>query len=81
MKKSQKWFDKECFGLRRNVRVIGRQKLNNPEDNLLKSKHHEKLKEFKKKCKSKRYNFWKEKMDDMESVLNDPKTFWNKWKK
>ena len=45
-KKSQNWFDKECFGLRRNVRVIGRQKLNNPEDNLLRSKYHEKLKEF-----------------------------------
>ena len=42
-KKSKKWFDKECFGLRRNVRVIGRQKINNPEDNLLKSKYHEKL--------------------------------------
>ena len=41
--KSKKWFDKECIELKQNVRKIGKQKLKNPEYNLLKSKYHEKL--------------------------------------
>ena len=80
-KKSKKWFDNECLELRGKVRKVGREKLKNPESTLLKSKYHEKLKEFKTKCKSKRYNFWQKKMNEIESALNDPKTFWNKWNK
>ena len=52
-KKSKKWFDEECHKLKKDVRKTGREKHRRPNDNLLNTKYHEKLKEFKKKCKSK----------------------------
>ena len=79
-KKSKKWFDKECDELKHDVRVSGKHRHQNPENSLFKSKYHEKLKEFKRTCKSKRYYFWKDKFTDIEQSLNDPKNFWNKWK-
>ena len=80
-KKSKKWFDKECHDLKHNVRELGRKKHENPRNNFLRTKYHEKLKEFKRNCKSKRYHFWQSKFNDIENSLNDAKTFWDKWKK
>ena len=60
---------------------ISRNKHKNPNNNLLKSKYHEKLKELKTKCKSKRYQFWQTKLNEIENAANDPKSFWKKWKK
>ena len=79
-KKSKKWFDKECVELKCYARKLGREKHKNPHDNLLKNKYHEKLREYKNKCKSKRYHFWQETVKEIESALNNPSTFWHKWK-
>ena len=62
------------------MRTVGKQKLRKPSDNLLKTKYHEKLKEFKGKCRSKRASFWQNKFIEIENSLKDPKTFWKKWK-
>ena len=80
VKKSKKWFDKDCNILKEEVRDAGRGKHNKPHDNLLKVKYHEKLKEFKGKCRSKRFMFWQNKFNEIEASLKDPKMFWKKWK-
>ena len=78
-KKSKKWFDKECTELKRGVREVGKRKQEIPNSNLLKKKYHEKLKEYKSHCKTKRFEYWKEKVSELENVSNDPKIFWKKW--
>ena len=80
-KKIKKWFDNECEVLKHNVRRIGKQKHENPHNHFLKTKYHEKLKEYKNNCKSKRYHFWKKQLEDIEHSISDPKAFWEKWKK
>ena len=80
MEKSKKWFDDDCVKLRSEVRKKGREKHWSPHDTLLRLKYHEKLKEFKKICQSKRYFFFQDKLEEIESALGDSKSFWEKWK-
>lgn len=47
---------------------------------MLRLKYHEKLREFKKTCKSEKYFFLQESINEIESVLGDSKAFWEKWK-
>ena len=79
-KVNKKWFDKECIDLKKNVRNLGREKYRKHNDSLLKEKYHEKLKEYKKKCKPKRINSWHSTLSEVEKSLGDPNTFWKKWK-
>ena len=79
-KKSKKWFDKECNSLKTEVHKTAKAKHKDPHNNLLRSKYHEKLKEYKKKCKLKRFQFWQNKLNEVENSLNDSKEFWKKWK-
>ena len=78
--KSKKWFDQECRAKKQEVHKVGKQKHENPHENLLRIKYHEKLKEFKKRCRSKRFIFWQDKFQEIEASLNDSKDFWKKWK-
>ena len=59
---------------------MGKLKHKKPQENLLRSKYHEKLKELKSACKSKRFYFWQNKFDEIENSLYDSKGFWNKCK-
>ena len=70
----------DCKNLQREVRKIGKGKLLSPSDNLLREKYHEKLKEYKKTCKSKKYFFLQDNLWEIESVMDDSKSFWEKWK-
>ena len=70
----------ECNVLKNEVRETGKQKHKNPVNNFLKTKYHEKLKEYKGLCKSKRWQFWQRKFKDIENSIGDPKEFWEKWK-
>ena len=79
-KKSKKWFDKECQELKYEASKMARKKHENPKENLLKKQYHHKLKEYKSKCKSKRYLFWQNTFKNVEESLNDPKSFWKKWR-
>ena len=78
--KSKKWFDKECVNLKKSVHKLGKEKLKHPEKNLIETKYHEKLKDFKTKYRKKRFNFWQNKFQDISDSLNNSKEFWNKWK-
>ena len=62
------------------MRKFGRKKILLPHDNLLREKYHEKLKEFKKTCKSKKYFLLQDNLREIESALDDSKSFWEKWK-
>ena len=77
---SNKWFDQDCQKLKQDVRKLGRRKHSDPYDNLLRVKYHEKLREFKGKCRSKRFLFWQTKFNEIEESLKYPKTFWKNWK-
>lgn len=79
-KKTKKWFDAECQNLKLEVRRVGREKHSRPNFNLLTTKYHEKLKEYKIKCKSKRNLFWRNTIGEIEESLGDPNKFWKKWK-
>ena len=46
----------------------------------MRNKYHEKLKEYKYKCKSKRWLFWRSKFEAIEKSLGDSKLFWENWK-
>ena len=79
-KKSKKWYDNECKSLKQEVRKIGQEKLISPSNSLLREKYHEKLKEYKRNCKSKKYFFLQKNLNEVENSLTDPKLFWEKWK-
>ena len=64
-------FDKDCTKLKQEVRSVEQEKFREP---------HEKLKQFKTKCRSKRFFFWQNKLKEIEDSLKGCKTFWNKWK-
>ena len=74
---SKKWFDGDCNSLKKGTRKIGREKRNDPSNVFLREKYHEKLKLYKRTCNNKRYEYWQNKFDCIESALNDPKIFWN----
>ena len=80
-KKSKKWFDTECGDIQKEVRKLGRESHVIPNINLLREKYHLKLKEFKKTCKSKKYFFFRDSLNEIESALSDSKLFWEKWRK
>ena len=63
------------------VRKLGRESHVIPNSNLLREKYHLKLKEFKKTCKSKKYFFFRDSLNEIESALRDSKLFWEKWRK
>ena len=58
---------------------MGKEKHRKPIDNLLKSKYHEKLKEFKTYVNQKDSLFGKINLRIIEKSLTDPKLFWEKW--
>ena len=80
-KKSNKWFDSDCKNLQTEVRKAGRQKHSSPHNNLLREKYHEKLKEYKKTTKSKKYIYIQDALNEINSALeqNDSLSFWKKW--
>ena len=79
-KKTKKWYDGECCKLKKVARAIGRESHKKPHENILRTKFHEKLKEYKKTCRNKKQRFWRKSLDEIENSLNDPNTFWKKWK-
>ena len=69
-KKSKKWFDIECGDIQKEIRKLGRESHVIPNNNLLPEKYHLKLKEFKKTCKSKKYFFFRDSLNEIEETQN-----------
>ena len=80
-KNQKKWFDKECNEMKHDVRKIGREKNREPFNTIIRQKYQEKLKLYKSKCNHKRNRFWQTNFEQIENSLNDPKRFWEVWKK
>ena len=80
-KKSEKWFDDDCVNLKNEVRLAGRQKHIEPFDTLLRQNYHKKLKLYKRTCKSKKYFFTQNSLNEINSCLDNSELFWNKRKK
>ena len=79
-KNSKKWFDNECHEMKKKMRRAGREKHKNPGECILRTRYHEKLKVFKKQCRSKRNQFWNKTLEEIENSLSDPLTFWKNGK-
>ena len=77
---SKFWFDSECKTLKGEARNLGKLKRKSPHNTFLREIYSNKLKEFKRKCTSKRYYFWQSKFETLERSLHDPKVFWENWK-
>ena len=77
---SKKWFDRDCNKLKKETRKIGREKNRDPSNTFLREKYNEKLKQYKRNCKSKRYLYWQNIFVEIEKALHDPKVFWKTWK-
>ena len=71
----------DCKNLKAEIRMLGKEKHRLPHESLIRSKYHEKLKTFKKTCKSKIYFFLQDNLRNIESSLGDSKSFWEKWKR
>ena len=48
-KKTKKWFDGECVEMKKDLRGLAKEKHNKPTVSILRTRYHEKLKEFKNK--------------------------------
>ena len=70
-KNYQKWFDKDCHNLKQEVRNLGRDKGKDPQNSFLREKFHEKLKEYKRTCGFKKYNFWQNNFNILENSCKD----------
>ena len=78
---SKLWFDTECKSLKTEVRKLGRYKHKHPENIFLRERYCSKMKDFRRKCQTKRFSFWKEKLEIIENSLTNSKLFWENWKK
>ena len=78
--KTKKWFDKQCYQLKLEIRKLGRDKNNIPWDTLIREKYHDKLKQYKQCCHKKRNQFWHNNFKKMEESLGNSKQFWDTWK-
>ena len=79
-KKTKEWFDNDCKKSQNQVRKVGKQKHLSPHDSLLREKYHEKLREYKRTCRSKKYFYTHESLNNINSALDDPTSFWTMWK-
>ena len=80
LKNSKKWFDKECHNLKQQTRKIGKEKHGDTQNNFLRECFKRKLKDYKRVCQTKRHLYWRNKFDEIEKSLDNPKQFWHTWK-
>ena len=67
--------------LKSETRKAGKEKHAKPHNSLLREKYHEKLRKYKKTCRSKRYFYLQDNLNEIEASLKDSKQFWEKWKR
>ena len=72
---NKKWFDFECMKARRSLRQLSNQKHRDPCNSFLRKSYHEKLTEFKKLLKTKKFNFQSEKLLELEKCQQNV-SFW-----
>ena len=78
-KTKKKWFDKECSQFKKLANKAASLKHKHPWNNQLRENHRKMLKDFKKLCRTKKYEFWKNEIKDLDNLRNES-NFWKKWK-
>lgn len=74
----EKWFDKECFQARHEIRELSNKKHRNPTNLDLRLKYLDALKQYKKLLKSKKSQFMTSKLEQIEEAI-DSNSFWKIW--
>ena len=79
-KKRKKWFDADCHKLKQKTRNLSCNKHNNPLNSNLRNEHADTLKQYKKLCNKKKYDFEKKEIFKLNEAADNPKSFWDAWK-
>ena len=66
--------------MKKEARKLGQEKGKKPNNVFLREVFKNKIKEYKRKCRTSRKSFWNDKLEKIENSLNDPKKIWNTWK-
>ena len=62
------------------IRRLARHKHQKPYDTKVREEHDKLLTEYKKQCRHKRYKYFQETFNKLESNLSDPENFWKEFK-
>jgi exonuclease III len=65
--KPKRWFDNECCTLKNICRRLAIKKEQNPENTEVRQQHSVAMKEYKKICSMKKYNFEKNQIDELDA--------------
>ena len=77
----KKWYDNECRSLKNICRRLAIAKMQNPTDTEARKQHTMALKDYKKLCAKKKYEFEKNQISELDQMLSeDHSEFWKKWK-
>ena len=77
--KDEKWFDLECKRLRRSFRNLSNQKHREPDNQQIRNKYLQTLKQYRHTIKLKKTQHTKQQLTEMEDALDSNK-FWENWK-
>ena len=73
----QKWFNGNCFAMKRELRNLGKKLQRNPNNPDTSASFHRLRKEYNKTLKKTKYQFQKSVVEQLDSLHeNDPKAFW-----
>ena len=78
-KSKKKWFDEDCYNSRKTVKKLANLKHRNPTNKYHQMTHREAMRQYKKICRGKKYDFWKEQCQNLDQ-LDSHSEFWDEWK-
>ena len=76
-KKKKKWYDTECKNIKNRVKISARRKHRNPLNEEVREEHKNILKTYKRLCRYKQIEFWK---NEKNKIENENINFWDIWK-
>jgi len=76
----EKWFDKECKTIRKDLRNIANEKHRQPNNPALRIRYNDILNKYKCTIRNKKQNYTHRKLEDIENAINQDQ-FWNMWNK
>ena len=75
---NEKWFDRDCKAIRKNVRLLSNQKHRRPNDPGLRLNYFNELKKYKNTLRKKREQFTQNQLKKIEESI-DSNNFWKNW--
>ena len=80
VKTKRKWYDSECQAKKHDARKCSLLKQRNPNNENLREKHKEALKNYKNVCANKKRGFLNNQVEEILKTEGNPDAFWDKWK-